>query len=301
MTIQALRDFINRTNPAAAGLAALGAALDARASGTPLDPALAARVDELLAALGGGDVLDGVSAPEATPFLADVRTQLGFNAKLLYAQKRATCWNYDDRQLLQEIGDFARSHAHGLTRNVVPALEGLSARFSTPGAAFLDIGVGVAGLAIELAQLWPQLRIVGIDVWQPSLALARDNVERAGLRDRIELREQGAEKLDDDQAFDLTWMPILFMPERVIPAAIERNLRALRPGGWGIFCFANFDGKEPQTAAFWRLRTTTWGGPLWIPSQVETLLRDHGFADVRTLPSPPGVHVVCVVGRRKQE
>ena len=79
----------------------------------------------------------------------------------------------------------------------------------------------------------PNLRIVGIDVFKPSLRLARENVEKAGLLDRIELREQGAEALEDDEAFDLAWMPTVFMPERVIPEATERTHRALRPAaGW---------------------------------------------------------------------
>ena len=299
MSIQALREFINRHNPSAAGLAALAASLDVRANGTPLDPALAARIEELLGALGAGEVLDDVAPQEAAPFLADIRSQLGFNAKLLYPQSHATCWNYADDRLLQEAGEFARSHAHGLTRNVVPALEGLAERFGAAGAAFLDIGVGVAGLAVALAEQWPDLRIVGIDVWQPSLRLAHENVEKASLRDRIDLREQGAEDLEDDKAFDLAWMPIVFMPERVIPEATERTHRALRPGGWVVFAFPNFESGDAQTAAFWRLRTTMWGGPLWTPSQVEKLARDHGFVDVRTLPAPPGVHVALVAGRRK--
>jgi len=38
MTAQGIRDFIAQHMPSAAGLAALGAALDAHATGVPLDP-----------------------------------------------------------------------------------------------------------------------------------------------------------------------------------------------------------------------------------------------------------------------
>jgi SAM-dependent methyltransferase len=298
MSIQAIREFINRHNASAAGLAALAAVLDTRAGGDPLDPALAARIGELLSALGAGDLLDQVSPREAAPFVADIRHQLAFNAKLMYAETRATSWNYADDRLLQEVGDFARSHAYALTRNVVPALDGLAARFASPGAAFLDIGVGVAGLAIALAESWPGLRIVGIDVWQPSLRLARDNVDRAGLGDRIELREQAAEALEDDRAFDLAWMPLPFMPERVVAAATERTHRALRPGGWVVFALPNLGRLDPTSDAFWRLRVTMWGGPIWTADQVEALLAERSFVEVRTLPVPPGVPVALVAGRR---
>jgi hypothetical protein len=47
----------------------------------------------------------------------------------------------------------------------------LSSTPQRPGA-FLDVGTGVGGLAIEAARVWPALRVVGIDQWEPALALA---------------------------------------------------------------------------------------------------------------------------------
>jgi SAM-dependent methyltransferase len=299
MSIQALREFISRHNAVATGLGALGAALDAKVSGSPLDPALAARVDELLGALGGKSLLDDVSAAQAAPFLAEIRFSLGMDAKLPYGHTRTMGWSFGDPQILQAVGEFARQHADGLTRNVVPALDGLAARFAERDATFLDIGVGVAGTAIAMAQHWPQLRIVGIDVWQPALALARENIERAGMKDRIELREQGAENLPDERAFDLAWMPTVFMPEQILPAALDRTLRALKPGGWLVFnCWAELDKLPAPMAAMWKLRTATWGGPVWTTGYSEKLLAAHGYVDVRTLPSPPAAPIGVVVGRR---
>ena len=299
MSAQAVREFINRHIPSATGLAALAAAIDAQVNDAPLDSALAARIQELLGALGAGDALASLSAQEGRTFLAEIRHHLAFDGQLLYSDTRGINWSCPDDKVLQAVGDFARDHAHALTQNVVPALAGLSERFGAPGAAFLDIGVGVAGLAIEMAELWPNIRIVGIDVWQPSLRLARKNVNAVGLRERIELREQSADKLEDDNAFDLAWVPMIFMPEQVLPATTERVLRALRPGGWVVFALANFGALDKTSAAFWRLRTTTWGGPLWAPDDVEKLMRDHGFVETRTLPAPHGVPVALVVGRRK--
>jgi predicted O-methyltransferase YrrM len=297
MTTQALSAFIHRLLPPACGLAALAAALEARTGRADLDPALQAQIDALLAALGGHGVLDGVSAPEATVFLNLIRHVLLCDHALMFAETRNVGWAYEDERLLEEVGEFARTHAHGIVRNVVPALDGLAERFAAADCAFLDIGVGVGGLAVELAELCPTLRIVGIDVWGPSLRLARQRVDATNLGDRIELREQSADHLEDESAFDLAWMPILFMPERVIPASLERTLSALRPGGWVVLPFANLAAEEP-VASMWRLRTCAWGGPLWSTDHVEALLRNHGYADVRTLPSPPGVPVAMVVGRR---
>jgi ubiquinone/menaquinone biosynthesis C-methylase UbiE len=298
MTTEAIRKFINDHAPAAAGLAGLFAALEARASSAALEPRLATRIDELLEALGSPGLLDHVTPTDAGMFVPELRHTLGANAALLDARSRGLSWAYEDPQLLQAVGDFSRMHAQGLIHNVIPALEGVAARFDTPGAAFLDVGVGVGGLAIALAQHWRHLRIVGIDVWRPALALARTNVDNARLRERIELRDQGVETIADEAAFDLAWMPIPFISEQVIPEATARLYRALKPGGWVVFNFANFGAMDPRSGAMWRLRTTTWGGPLWTLPQVETLLHEQRFASVTTLPTPPGSPVALVVGRR---
>lgn len=298
MSIQTIQEFIQRHNPAAAGLAALGATLDARASGQPLEPSIAAAIEELLGALGGADLLAGVTAEEAVLLSAEVGHQVRMNAKLLRRETLTSSWSYADDQLLQDVGTFARGHARGLVRMVVPALDGLADRFAAPGATFLDIGVGVGGLAVEFATLLPTAKVVGIDVFQPALALARANVAAEALGDRIELREQAAEALEDDQAFDLAWIPMPFMPGRILPAATARTLKALRPGGWAVFAMVKPDLPDATSAAFWRLRATTWGGPRWSTDQVETMAREQGFTSVRTLPGPPASPVALVVGRR---
>jgi ubiquinone/menaquinone biosynthesis C-methylase UbiE len=228
-----------------------------------------------------------------------LRAMTLLDAKLLFSHTRTTTWTVDDPEVLQAIGDAARMHAHALTKAVIPACDGLGERLRAPGGAFLDIGVGVAATAIAFAQMWPGVRVVGIDPWQPSLRLARENVEGANMKDRIELREQGGEQLEDDAAFDLAWMAIPFMPERAIRVATERTLRALRPGGWAVLAPANFAAMPPPVAAVFRLRTSQWGGPEWTPADVEELLREKGYVEVQTAPSPPGSPAAFVVGRRR--
>jgi hypothetical protein len=71
--------------PTVVGLSGLTAALDAKTNNA-VGSALAARIKELLSALGAGDVLDGVSAPEAARFLVEIRELVRAQAKLLYPQ-----------------------------------------------------------------------------------------------------------------------------------------------------------------------------------------------------------------------
>jgi hypothetical protein len=118
------------------------------------------------------------------------------------------------------------------------------------------------------------------------------------MEGRIELREQSADTLADESTFDLAWIPAVFIPERALPKIAERTLHALRPDGWMVFVFLNTTALDPTNAAFWRLRGTMWGGPLLSPPTAETLAKNAGFVDVRTLPTPPNVPVGLVVGRR---
>jgi len=296
MTAPTLRELITRHTASVTGLACLGARLDAIATGQPLPPALDARIGDMLSVLGMTGALDGVTPLDAGQFLSEIRQVMSIDESLLYAESRSTSWIHDDKRVLQSAGDFSRGFARALTRMFIPQLEGLQARLSAKGGALLDVGVGVGSFAGEMAALWPELRVTGIDVWQPSLALARANIAAAGVGSRVELREQACEDLADAAAFDLAWLPIIFMPERIIPAALERTFRALRPGGWLVTGLANTEGTE-FSPTFWRLRTTMFGGPMWTLGQLQELLAAKGYTDTRVLPTPPGAPALVVARR----
>jgi SAM-dependent methyltransferase len=182
-------------------------------------------------------------------------------------------------------------------RKVVPRLEDLQRRLESEGGAFLDVGVGIAALSISVARLWPSVRIVGIDIWRPSLDIAHGSVKRAGLLERIELREQAVEKLSDRGAFDLAWLPISFIPRSLIPAAVNQIRHALRPGGWLVFNTGN-PNADPATSSFVRLRTLLWGGTPVTPEEAERLLTESGYNEVQRLPSPPSAPMAMIAARR---
>jgi predicted O-methyltransferase YrrM len=152
-------------------------------------------------------------------------------------------------------------------------------------------------MSIEMARLWPALRIVGIDPWAPALSIAAERVAAAGLADRIELRHQAGEQLADIEAFDLAWIPSVFVPEAAIDAVVRRVRAALRPGGWLLFPMLRADG-DPLAASLARLRTAMFGGFAAVPERIQGLLREHGFAEVRELRRAPDAAGATVVGRR---
>jgi demethylmenaquinone methyltransferase/2-methoxy-6-polyprenyl-1,4-benzoquinol methylase len=100
-----------------------------------------------------------------------------------------------------------------------------------PTDKVLDVATGTAAVAIELVR-YTGCSVVGIDQSPEMLAAGRARVERAGLADRIELREGRAEELPfDDGSFDaLTFTYLLRYVDD--PATSLRELaRVVRPGG----------------------------------------------------------------------
>ncbi len=308
MSIDSLREIVSRLSLSTSALAALGAALEARVSGGVLDPALAPHVDGVLAALGARESIAAATPAELLPLLAEARTYALTGAKLLAtataaatatATRAGAGWNHTEAELLQAAGDVSIAFPQLLKSKILPELEGLRERLEAPDAAFLDVGVGVASLSIEMARTWPSLRVVGLDPWGPALARARENLARTGLDSRIELREQAAETLSDVDRFDLAWIPSLFLPEQAVPAIAERVRRALRPGGWLLFA-ALKPSRDPLTAALASFRTAVFGGLVTTPERVEALLAGLGFVHVRTLPSAPTAVAAIVVARSAQ-
>jgi SAM-dependent methyltransferase len=301
MGTETLRELVGRLGASTRALAALGAAIQARvAADPPPDPTLRAPLDEALDALGARPLVEQANPEELRSVLGGIRTELFLGARLVSgARPPGAAWSDTDPSVLQAAGDASAGFPAALERSIAPRLAGLPERLAAEGASFLDVGVGVAALAVGMVRRWPSLRVVGVDPWAPSIALARDNVRAAGLADRIELREQGAEVLPDEDRFDLAWVPGVFVPGAALPAVLARVRRALRPGGWLLLAFAG-PGADPLADALARLRTALWGGALLAPAEAEGLLARSGLADVKALPGPPGSTVALAAGRRPE-
>ena len=67
-----------------------------------------------------------------------------------------------------------------LLSDVVPQLDGVEARLRD-GIAVADVGCGAGGMAMLLAEAFPASRVVGYDISQHALALARERRSAAGI------------------------------------------------------------------------------------------------------------------------
>jgi len=273
-------------------LAALGAELRLQKEGLDADPRVRVLLNEITRAVDP-QLLENVDSHQKTAALAVLQTIFRQALDLLENPARAPGWSYQDPDILQAQGQVSRLIVRGVETMAAQRLE-LSATLRRPGA-FLDVGSGAGWLAIEAARSWPALRVVGVDPWEPALTLARKNLAQSGVAERVELRSQRVEELEEKATFSVAWLPGPFIPAEIADRALERLHRALVPGGWLIFGF-NPLPPGPLEEALARLRIVRSGGHPWTPKEVEEKLQAHGFEQIEVYsPSSP---ILFVVGRQ---
>jgi SAM-dependent methyltransferase len=273
-------------------LAAIGAEIRLRQDSSAGDQRVRDLLQDVMSAMDPSP-LEGLNAGQEAMLLSIIRIVFRDAADLLNDPARAPGWSYSDAEMLEAQGRASRLNIASISAFAAehPKLAEVLAK---PGS-LLDIGTGVGHLAIEAAKSWPKFRVVGIDIWDPALKLARTNVETSGAADRIELRKQDIEEFDDRNAFDLVWLPAPFLPRDVFAAAVKKVFAALRPGGWLVVGQYRIP-QEPVSQALARLQIVRSGGYPWEPNELAALLSASGFEDVEVAPGPAGG--TQVFGRR---
>ena len=119
----------------------------------------------------------------------------------------------------------------GAFRAAERELGGLGQRLQATDATFLDVGTGTGWLAIAIARAYPRVQVVGIDIHEPALALARRNIADEQLTARIDVQRRDVVTVSDHSRFDAIWLPLPFLPADIVSPAWWRA-HALRPDGW---------------------------------------------------------------------
>lgn len=112
-------------------------------------------------------------------------------------------------------------------------LEKLSAQ---PGEKILEIGFGTGHCLVSLAQaVGPNGGVIGVDISDGMLAIARERLQNEGLSDRVELHLGDAAELDFIEAGSLDGVFMSFTLELFdnpeIPRVLQECHRILKPGG----------------------------------------------------------------------
>jgi len=269
-------------------LAALGAELRASQEHLDVDPRVRALLQEAVAAIGP-QLLDERKPEEAASALALVRTVFRQALDLLDNPTRAPGWSYDDPVVLQTQGQVSRVIVHridALAKRHPP----LAAALRAPGV-FLDVGAGVGWLAIEAARTWPELKVWGLDPWEPALALARENLAHSNVADRVAFRAQRIEEFEEVGTVTIAWVPGPFIARHVADRALGSVFRGLLPGGWLVFGLMAPPANSLADAVA-RLRTLRSGGHSWTADEVVERLRQLGFTAIEAISTGSPVHLV---------
>lgn len=291
-TPDTLTPLIRRLNQSMLTLAAVGGALRLHGAGLHADPAVRGAIDSTLEALAAPPVAT-LSAEETRQALGLVMTFFAEARDLLEAPERAPGWAFEDPATLQGIGNSSAGLVDRMVR-IATERPWLADALVRRGEV-LDVGTGVGGVALAAAAAWPSKRVVGIDLWQPSLHLAERNRLNSAVGLRVIFRHQALQDLGDVARYDLAWVPTPFIPGAVVTGALPSLHRALRPGGALILGIMP-PPSDPLGHSLSRLRTIRNGGHPWSCAEVETLLLEHGFQDVEVPQGQAGMHFV--LGRK---
>src|SRR5215470_12127135 len=160
-------------------LAALSAELTLAQRQEPGDPDVTRAIRAVSAAadLSG---IDQLAPPQRDMAIGLIRMILRQSQDLLDDPGRGPGWTFTDPDIVQGWGRGSM---------VVPATLAASVPELADIGSFLDIGAGIGLLAIAAARTWPQASVTGIEIWEPALRMAADNIRAAGLEKRVTVRE----------------------------------------------------------------------------------------------------------------
>jgi SAM-dependent methyltransferase len=232
----------------------------------------------------------------ARPFADGIRSTLGQAATAAFRGAAGAGWSGFSDEVLLAQGRASAMGGRITAQFALPVLEGLAERFAAPeGGTYLDVGVGVAELACAFCEAVPRTRVVGIDPLPRAIEIAARTVAAHGLGDRIELRRQGVEALDDAEVFDLAWMPLPFLPPAVVEIGMERVWRALKPGGWLLLPGSTMEVGAGGDIARWQVHLS--GGTLLSDEERGRMVEAAGFSSPVALETPPGTPAILAVRR----
>jgi S-adenosylmethionine-diacylgycerolhomoserine-N-methlytransferase len=150
-----------------------------------------------------------------------------------------------------------------------------------PGQTVCEVGCGTARNLVTLARLYPGARLFGMDASAAMLATAAANVERAGLSDRVVLRQGLAEDLDPAALFELERpfdvIVMSFVLSMIPPwrEALRQAQDCLAPGG--TLAVVDF-GDQADLPRWFRGALHRWLGWFDVTPRTELLTHLEGLA-----------------------
>ncbi|NDW54808.1 cyclopropane-fatty-acyl-phospholipid synthase family protein [Aliiroseovarius sp. PrR006] len=273
-------------------LAALGALAKIKSGAIVADPNTHTALEQVVDAVDPA-FFDDLSAEELSFLWATAYGNLSRVFDLVAHPDKPGNWDYSDPTVLEAQGKSSRAvtrflNAHAQEDTEFRALlEG--------GARILDVGSGVGWISITLAESWPHIHVDGLEILPPALERAQINLANSEVSDRVRFLDKNVTELDEEERYDVIFVPMMFIPESALRAAMPRLCRALRPGGFLIV--GNYRlSDDPLMRALNGLQTCISGGRVWDEEEIGELLLEYGFK--LELDVAPGMPISLHPGRR---
>jgi SAM-dependent methyltransferase len=224
--------------------------------------------------------------PDSSFYLAQaarIHMQVGEDYREFAAHFRAgTAKPYQahDPAFMGEIADALQALPRLFLDLVLPRLPGLEARLRA-GCRVLDVGCGGGWALVQIAERFPGVNALGIDVEPHSIALAQRRLAERGLSERCQARLLSAEQLDEPESFDVatSFLVVHELAPALKGAAFGAIARALTPGGG----FLIFDEAYPESDA--ALRT--------MPSRFAALAQWYEVTWGNIVNTRTELHALC--------
>lgn len=191
-----------------------------------------------------------------------------------------------DEDFMREVAEALKSLPRIFLDLVLPQLPGLRERLER-GGRVLDVGCGGGWAVVQIAERFPGVTCLGIDVEPFSVELANQLITERSLADRCEARAISADQLTDEGAYDVvtSFLVVHEIAPELKPGAFESVARALKPGGF----FLIFDEVYPATdedlrqmpsrfAALAQWYELTWGNVVDTRAGLHELCSQAGLA-----------------------
>jgi SAM-dependent methyltransferase len=203
-----------------------------------------------------------------------------------------------DRPYIIRGGRAGRERLRLLSRVLEPRTRGLLDRLGIArGARCLDLGCGGGDVTLALAELvGPEGEVVGVDIDETKLVLAREEATAAGVSN-VDYRRAAVDDVDPDGSFDVVYSRFLFSHLQDSAGALQRMTDAARPAGvvaaedvdyGGCFCYPENTAYRRSCELYTRAGEARGVDPT-IGRRLPALFVDAGLSEI-------GVHVVQPAG-----